>query len=452
MAFDLTQLHVDQSHDTLTKDGKLHRQSQPIAQLAEFTVPTRDPLEPIKQVESALIAELIPMRHERMAASSFAFFRGTAELMAEDLAAQKQADIPVVASGDAHIGNFGFYASPERQLLFDLNDFDEVGVASFEFDVKRLLTSIVLAGQLNGFETEDLLQLVTESAEVYREGIRSNNELSTLDRFYISSEVKTLLEQLDASPDAAEFLQPVISKAMRHNSENVVDKFTTTDKMGHTIFRDLPPKSIHLSEKNYQEIHAGINMYRKTTRADINLLLSNYHVTDIIRHSVGVGSFGTRCYLVLLTSNDQSHLVLQVKEALPNRRFFTPHHELTRSQEVTEGQRIIDAQKILQKASDPFLGYFTLDEHSYYVRQFRDMKESIELTSLSWENFQTYAKSCAYLLASSHAQSPTLPLIAGYLGKKDTFDDAVTTWVRDYTQQVQKDYQRFVEALSNKEI
>lgn len=239
---------------------------------------------------------------------------------------------------------------------------------------------------------------------------------------------------------------------MRHNSENVVDKFTTTDKMGHTIFRDLPPKSIHLSEKNYQEIHAGINMYRKTTRADINLLLSNYHVTDIIRHSVGVGSFGTRCYLVLLTSNDQSHLVLQVKEALPNRRFFTPHHELTRSQEVTEGQRIIDAQKILQKASDPFLGYFTLDEHSYYVRQFRDMKESIELTSLSWENFQTYAKSCAYLLASSHAQSPTLPLIAGYLGKKDTFDDAVTTWVRDYTQQVQKDYQRFVEALSNKEI
>jgi len=447
---DLTELHVTHDVKTLHQNGKSRRDKVPFAHLGVYKVSTRDANAAIKRVEAALIPELIPMRHQRMAASAFAFFRGTAEVMAGDMVHQTRSKINVVASGDAHIGNFGFYASPERRLLFDLNDFDEAGVNSFEFDLKRLLVSIVLAGEANGFKDSKLIKLVERASEVYQFGINKAMSFTTLDRFYVSSEIHELFREMQVDAEPIAFVQPIIKKAMQHDSERVVEKFTTTDALGHVMFRDVPPKSIHVTDETYKAIEAGINDYRQTTRPDVNLLLSNYHVTDIIRHSVGVGSFGTRCYLVLFTSNDNSHLVLQVKEALPTREFILPDKKrITLAQEIDEGQRIIDAQRILQKASDPFLGHFNLNDHSYYVRQFRDMKESIDLTALDWQNFKLYAQACAYLLALSHAQSPTVPAIQGYIGNKDEFNTAMSEWTAEYVNQVKQDYQNFVEALAN---
>jgi len=327
-----------------------------------------------------------------------------------------------------------------------LNDFDEAGVHPWEWDLRRLLVSVILAARNSDFKPKKVDALVHEASASYREAIKRMFNQTTLERFYRDNEVQSVLNFGGEPADTADFIADLVKKATKRNSEQVVRKFTWTNSQGERQFKDNAPRSVHIDKKTYQALKQGITQYLQTVRTDVALLLSQYEVTDIIRHSVGVGSFGSLCYLVLLTSTDGSHMVLQIKEALPTRKVGSQSRQaLTAAMELTEGQRIVSSQRILQSTSDVFLGYFQMADKSFYVRQFRDMKESIDIPTLSWGQFQAYANTCAMILAQAHAQSPTAAMIRGYIGSSTKFDDAMANWAETYVTQVEKDYQTFLE-------
>lgn len=443
---DLT--HIRQRHTVaeLIALGKARRQKTSFEQLGTFIPVDRNAGDYLRRVRAMLVPELLPLRRERMAASAFAFFRGSVELMDDDLDYQRTSDIPAVVCGDAHVGNFGFYASPERRLVFDLNDFDEAGIHPFEWDLRRLLVSIILAARDVGFKPKKVEKLVRTASANYREALIQMFDQTTLDRFYRDNEVQAVLNFGGDSPETVDFIADLVKKAQKRNSEQVVRKFTVTNSRGERQFKDNPPRSVHVDAATTRAIKDGIKEYLLNVRTDVALLLSQYEVTDIIRHSVGVGSFGSLCYLVLLTSTDGSHMVLQIKEALPTRKVGSQSRQpLTAALELSEGQRIVSAQRILQATSDVFLGYFQMQNKSFYVRQFRDMKESIDMTTLDWGQFSAYVTTCAMILAKAHAQSPTAAMIRGYVGHSAKFDEAMAKWAAAYVQQVEVDYQDFLE-------
>ena len=443
---DLT--HIRQHHTVaeLIALGKARRQVTPFEKLGTFTPVKRNASDYLKHVREMLVPELLPLRRERMSASAFAFFRGSVELMDYDLDYQSSTEIPAVVCGDAHIGNFGFYASPERRLVFDLNDFDEAGVHPWEWDLRRLLVSVLLAARDSNFKPKKVEKLIQAASASYREALKRMFDQTTLDRFYRDNEVQAVLNFGGAPEDTADLIASLVKKAQKRNSEQVVRKFTVTNSRGERQFKENAPRSVHIDRQTYQGLKAGISEYLLNVRTDVALLLSQYEVTDIIRHSVGVGSFGSLCYLVLLTSTDGSHMVLQIKEALPTRKVGSQSRPaLTAAMELTEGQRIVSSQRILQATSDAFLGYFQMENKSFYVRQFRDMKESIDISTLDWGQFQAYANTCAMILAKAHAQSPTAAMIRGYVGNSAKFDEAMAKWATAYVEQVDNDYQDFLD-------
>ncbi|AKP64014.1 hypothetical protein FC99_GL000640 [Levilactobacillus koreensis JCM 16448] len=444
-AFSTGRVQVNKTIAELRQLGKQARAKVPYEVLGTYQPVKRNSNHMMDKIRKLLIPELLPERTQRMGASAFSFFRGTAELMEADLNQQPSSTISTFICGDAHIGNFGFYASAERRLLFDLNDFDEAGINPWEWDLKRLLVSVLLAGQANGFKEKKLRQLLPKVAESYRKSIKQMFEQTTLSRFYPLNEVSKLVTASALDEDSSNLLTAIVNRANKRDSEQVVRKFTTLDVRGNLCFRENAPRTTHVDDDFTSNVDAYFAAYRQTVRPDVNLLLSQYHITDVVRHSVGVGSFGSRCYLILLTSIDGSHLVLQVKEALPTRRQGSQlATDVTVALEQTEGQRIVDCQKILQSSSDPFLGYFAGRKQSFYVRQFRDMKESIDLTQLDWDQFKTYAQTCAWTLAIAHCQSPTAAMIRGYIGSNKEFDVAIASFAWAYAEQVQKDYAAFV--------
>lgn len=443
-AFSTGRVQVNKTIAELRQLGKGAREQVSFEQLGAYHPVERDSNLLMDRIRQLLLPELLPERTQRMGASTFSFFRGTAELMEADLRKQLNTPITTFICGDAHIGNFGFYASPERRLLFDLNDFDEAGINPWEWDLKRLLVSVLLAGEANGFKEKKLRQLLPLVAESYRKSNKQMFEQTTLARFYPLNDVDRLVKASALDNDNSQLLTTIINRANKRDSEQVVRKFTTLDVRGNLCFRENAPRTMHVDDDVTSHIAAYFAAYRQSLRPDVNLLLSQYHITDIVRHSVGVGSFGSRCYLVLLTSIDGSHLVLQVKEALPTRQVGSQAEtEITVALEQTEGQRIVDCQKILQSASDPFLGYFAGQQQSFYVRQFRDMKESIDLTQLDWDQFQSYANTCAWTLAIAHCQSPTAAEIRGYIGSGKHFDESLSTFAWSYAEQVKTDYAAF---------
>ena len=443
---DLT--HIRQHHTVaeLIALGKARRQVTSFEQLGVFTPVKRNAGDYLRHVREMLVPELLPLRRERMSASAFAFFRGSVELMDYVLDYQASTEIPAVVCGDAHLGNFGFYASPERRLVFDLNDFDEAGVHPWEWDLRRLLVSIFLAARDSNFKPKKVEKLVQAASASYRDALQRMFDQTTLDRFYRDNEVQAVLNFGGAPEDTADLIAGLVKKAQKRNSEQVVRKFTVTNSRGERQFKENAPRSVHVDRQTTHDLKVGIQDYLLNVRTDVALLLSQYEVTDIIRHSVGVGSFGSLCYLVLLTSTDGSHLVLQIKEALPTRQVGSRSRPaLTAAMELTEGQRIVSSQRILQATSDAFLGYFQVGDKSFYVRQFRDMKASIDIPTVDWGQFQAYANTCAMILAKAHAQSPTAAMIRGYVGHSTKFDEAMAKWAAAYVTQVDNDYQDFLE-------
>ncbi|MCI1974571.1 MAG: DUF2252 domain-containing protein [Limosilactobacillus sp.] len=456
--FDLKKIKINRTAKELEDAGKESQSKVSSAQLAAFIPVHRDPVAAIQKTESKMIQELLPLRHERMLASKFAFFRGTAELMEQDLKNQYQSHIPLVICGDSHVNNYGFYASPERQLIFGLNDFDESRIGNWESDLKRLLVSARLAGEENGFSSaqiDDVLYLITKT---YRHSVKRNSKLSLFDRLYSSYEIHDLMAAIDTMKSSAnqmnEIFHKITKKSARSNSEQIVKKMTETDENGNLRFIENAPRAKHVSAQKYAEILEGFSHYRDNVRQDIRIFLGNFSISDIIRYSVGIGSFGTRCYLILLIGNEGSHLVLQVKEAMPLRYNLLrlPIAEAIKNGTMA-GRRIVTAQRTLQSSSDPFLGSTAFGGRSYYIRQFRDMKESIKMEKLDYESFNLYCQICSSLLAMAHFQSPTAPMIRGYLKGQKKLDEGFVEWTNSYAQQVANDYEAFRTSLqTNKKL
>lgn len=296
--FDLKRIKINKSKAELEQAGKQHQKEVPSEELSTFVPVHRDPVAAIKQTEAKMIPELLPLRHQRMLASRFAFFRGTAELMEQDLKQQHQSNMPVVICGDAHVNNFGFYASPERKLLFGLNDFDEARIGNWESDLKRLLVSIELAGEENGFEKSNLQQLLELTTKTYRHAIKNANKLPLSAVFYYSFEIHDMIDNIhklgdgDTPEQMEKVLQNIIKKSQHSNSEEIIRKMGTINDRGQLIFRDNPPRAKHLSDEEYQAVVAGYEQYRENVRQDIKVYLANFHITDIIRYSVGVAASG----------------------------------------------------------------------------------------------------------------------------------------------------------------
>ncbi|EHO46210.1 DUF2252 domain-containing protein [Lentilactobacillus kisonensis] len=355
-----------------------------------------------------------------------------------------------------HIGNFGFYASPERKLLFDLNDFDESTIGSWDWDVRRLLVSILLAGEQLGIDANQNKEIMRAAVETYQQILcECFDDHSAMERYYFSTEVENFLKSEADDKPLPKLWRKILSSASQRDSERVVKKFTTIDSHGHLVFKENAPRTVHVSPKRFKEISAHLVKYDQTVSPDVTVLLSQFHISDIVRHSVGVGSFGTRCYLVLLTAIDWRHLVLQIKEALQTRRFqgfdvTTPYSQ----NGPDNGERIITCQQVLQRTSDPLLGFYHNEDtnRSYYVRQFWDMKESMNLSKMDQDDFETYAKICALLLARGHAQSPTAAIVRGYVGKKKKLANSLVDWAVAYSQQVYEDYDRFLQALDTDQL
>jgi uncharacterized protein (DUF2252 family) len=424
--------------------GKDLRRSVPRHSHASWARPPdqRDPMAILEEQNASRVPELVPVRMGRMVESPFAFFRGAAAVMAADLAATPVTGIEVQACGDAHLVNFGLFASPERTLLFDVNDFDETALAPWEWDVKRLAASATVAARQNGCAGTEAAEITRAGVRSYRERIAMLADMSSLDVFYAHVDAETAQSLSKTAGLAA---QKQVAKAKRNTSARVLTKLTVTNADGLPRLADQPPILSHAPQLESQEmVRAFIDTYRASIRKDVQLLLENYRVVDVAVKVVGVGSVGTRCFIALLLDHKGSPLFLQIKEAGPSvlERYWkaTPNPQ--------HGQRVINGQLIMQAASDVFLGWATgSDGYHYYVRQFKDMKGSVDITSLSPAALMEYLELCGWTLARAHAQSGRTDEIAGYLGSSDQFDNAVTDFAASYADQNEVDHACLVKAV-----
>jgi uncharacterized protein (DUF2252 family) len=382
-----------------------------------------------------------------MIESPFAFYRGAAAVMASDLSSTPVTGIEVHACGDAHLLNFGLFGSPERTLLFDVNDFDETLFAPWEWDVKRLATSAMVAARQNGFDEATAAEITRAGVRSYRERMAVFAQMTSLDVFYSRVEAeKALLLSKTASPGARKQLD----KAKTNTSARVISKLTLTSAEGVTRIVDQPPILAHSQELQSEElIRAFFETYRATVRNDVQFLLRNFRLVDVARKAVGVGSVGTRCYIALLLDHNDAPLFLQIKEA--ERSVLEPHWK--RTQVERQGQRVVEGQRIMQAASDVFLGWASdRAGHDYYVRQFKDMKGAVEVSLLASAPLREYLELCGWTLARAHAQSGAAREISEYLGNGEQFDAAITAFARSYADQNNLDHQGLVDAVKAGQI
>lgn len=419
---------------------------------ASLAAVDRDPVAILEQQHLTRLQGLVPVRVGRMLESPFAYYRGSAAIMANDLAGQPVTGHHAVICGDAHISNFGLFASPERRVLFDLNDFDEAGVGPWEWDVKRMAASVLIGARDNSF-TEAQAADATESAvRQYRERIVELAQLSALERYFFQVETDWLEQQIDKP--VQKMLRKTVRKATTRTSDRVLEKITTTGDGGTRRIKDQPPIMMHVDHATEAETGLLYEQYRATLRADTALLLSQFTMVDHVLRVVGVGSVGTRCYVILLEGPAGEPLFIQAKEAPPS--VLVTYGGLPAELPAAvppagagnEGHRVVSAQRILQAQSDPFLGWIAgfageTTAHravDYYWRQFRDMKGSVDLRALNPSDFRLYAELCGSLLARAHSQSPGVGVIAGYLGQSGKFDKAVAEWSSAYADQVERDF------------
>lgn len=431
----------------LLAQGKSLRQKLARDAHAKLRLPKkRDPLKIIDATHVGRVEELIGVRTYRMSQSPFAYYRATADVMAADLAAGVNTGIELMICGDAHISNFGLYASPERRLLFDLNDFDEAGPGPWEWDIQRMAASIVLALREKDCPRKIQRQTVRHAVSAYQQNLHELMEKSALERYYASVDADWLLrvtrdQQLARS----------MKKARRNTSARVLQKIATQDgpQGEHCRIQDNPPLLVHDRNLSAEHIAQMLAQYLQTLAPDRALLMSQWRVLDIARRVVGVGSVGTRCGIALLQDGGGHTLFMQYKQAGDSvlKRWGGVGHGAQHN-----GQRVVAAQQILQAVSDPLLGWNTGadDGITYYWRQFRDMKGSVDLNLLSVDQLDRYARLCARLLARAHAQSPQAAAVSGYLGRNDDFAQAIAVWALAYADQVERDYKAFMRALRKK--
>ncbi|HEY1105752.1 MAG TPA: DUF2252 family protein [Agromyces sp.] len=411
----------------------------------------RDPLGIIERQNADRLQDLVPLRMARMAESPFAFFRGTAALQAADLADSLDSGFFVVACGDAHISNFGVFAAPDRSLVFDLNDFDEASLAPWEWDLKRLATSVVIGGQSNGFADAVVHEATVRAVATYRRSIRRMTDLSPVERFYLR-DLGNPAGGKHASSRVA--MRRVVKDAAKRTSERVASKIMDRDAAGAPFIREQPPTLTHVSTEIEARLGGIVDDYLRTAAPDVAMLMSQYTATDVVRRVVGVGSVGTRCFIVVFAGSHGDVVILQVKEAgrsvhdeFGGLRDHPDRPSGTRIDELAGGSRVVTLQRILQSTSDLFLGHVTVDGRGSYVRQFRDLNASFDVAELDQPAFFDYVEACATKLARAHSQSPRAGFIAGYVGRSKRFDEAIAQWSLAYAAQSRADYEAFRAAI-----
>ena len=413
-----------------------------------------DPVDLLEAQAKGRLEELMPLRYARMMASPFAFLRGSAIVMANDLAGTPKSGIQAQLCGDAHLLNFGAYASPERALLFDLNDFDETLPGPWEWDVKRLAVSFVVAGRDNGFDAADCRSAARAVTASYRQRMTEFSEMGELEVWYSrigEEEVKGLLTEARAGKKTTKKLRKNVRKTRGRDSLQALSKLTTVVD-GRRIINDDPPLLVRIPEEDEVrvQINAILESYKRTLQDDRRHLLERYRFVDAARKVVGVGSVGTRAYIVLLEGRDRDDpLFLQVKEAgasvLERYVESSPyeHHE-------HHGHRVVAGQRLMQAASDIFLGWFRGTEgRDFYWRQLKDMKGSAKVESMSADEMVLYAGLCGWALARAHARSGDRVQIAAYLGKSERFDVAIADFAQAYADQTERDHAALLAAVKS---
>lgn len=435
------------------QEGKDKRRDVPRESLAEFE-PVSDRMDPvsvIKKSSEGRWEHLVPIRYGRMSKSPFSFLRGSASLMAMDIATTSTPDIRVQACGDCHLSNFGLFATPERNIIFDINDFDETLPAPFDWDIKRLAASFYIASRNNKFSEKDCRTVTRSCVAAYRQAMAKFASMKVLDVWYAKLDMDTIIA---SAPDeqAKRRRQVIAEKARSRVPETMFPKISQVVN-GRSTLIDQPPLIYHPPPKLKvpEALHDTFELYRKTLPHERRVLLDRYRLEDIAIKVVGVGSVGTRCGVILMMAEENDPLILQIKEA--NASVLEPY--AGDSGFKHHGERIVVGQRLMQSSSDMLLGWTTgtsRDHRQFYIRQLRDMKFSFEIEMFLPIQLSRYADVCGWTLARAHARSGDSAMISGYIGKSDIFDRAVETFARLYADQTERDYTVFTGAITSGEI
>jgi uncharacterized protein (DUF2252 family) len=432
--------------------GKDAREVAPLESHAEFRPGRgRDPVGLLLGQAASRVPELVPVRHGRMLVSPFTFYRGAALPMAADLAGTPAAGLTVQVCGDAHLSNFGAFASPERTLVFDVNDFDETLPGPFEWDVKRLAASLAVAARDNGFTTKASRKMVLAAAEGYRTAMREFAEQTFLDVWYAHLDIEPAIRELKSQIKAKRLkeFEKLLAKAHTKDSTQALAKLTAEVDGRRRIIAD-PPTIVPIEElfanvqadAIYEQVGAVLGKYRRTLQSDRRHLLKKFTLVHVARKVVGVGSVGTRAWIVLMDAADGVEpLVLQAKEAQPS----VLAEFAGRSQYKNEGERVVAGQHLMQAQSDIFLGWTRVSgpdgvDRDFYVRQLRDWKFSVPIEVMLPAGMTVYARLCGWTLARAHARSGDRFALAAYLGGSRKFDYAIADFAETYADQNELDY------------
>jgi uncharacterized protein (DUF2252 family) len=420
----------------------------------------RDAFSLLSDQETTRVDELVPLRHERMLVSPFTFYRGAAVVMAADLGSQPDSGLRVQACGDAHLANFGGFASPERAMQFDINDFDETNPGPFEWDVKRLVTSFEIAARSNSFSEKEKRLVVNRVARAYREAMVQFSTMTNLDVWYAHLDVEKVFAEARAglTADEVKRFEKSLAKAQSKDNMKAFAKLTENVDGEYRIKSD-PPLIVSLSDvfggEGEDDLRAWLadrlRSYRRSLQPDRRHLLESYRMVDFARKVVGVGSVGTRCWIALMLGRDDTDpLFLQIKEAEAS--VLEPY--AGRSGFANHGQRVVEGQRLLQASSDIMLGWIRTEgvdgvDRDYYVRQLWDWKFSADIDSMNPSSMEVYARLCGWTLARGHARSGDRIAIAAYLGTGESFDKAIAEFAVAYADQNERDYAAVTEALQN---
>jgi uncharacterized protein (DUF2252 family) len=403
----------------------------------------RDPIDILEESNRDRLPELVPIRYGRMLRSPFTFLRGSAGLMAYDLATTPTTGLRVQACGDCHLLNFGLFATPERNLVFDPNDFDETLPAPWEWDLKRLAVSFAVGARDNKLSDANARDIVMECVCAYRERLRECSRMSPLEVWYTRLDAETIIAM---APDekARKFRKAIAEKARQRVIEHLFPKIAAKAGRGHRLV-DQPPILVHVAEPEIEvAIRDGFADYRESMSDERRILFDRYHLEDFALKVVGIGSVGTRCYIGLFFDDDNHPLILQVKEAC--RSVLEPY--AGKSPYDNQGQRVVMGQRLMQSSSDIFLGWTRGRRgKDFFVRQLRDMKMSFAIEGTSAVQLKRYAQFCGWTLARAHAKSGDAVTISGYLGKADTFDKAMGKFALTYADQNESDHMALVKAV-----
>jgi uncharacterized protein (DUF2252 family) len=454
------------SVDERVARGKAARAEIPRSRHAEFEAPhdRADPVDLLEDQARTRVPELVPIRYGRMLVSPFTFYRGAAKIMAHDLAGTPRSGLTVQCCGDAHLSNFGVFASPERKLVFDINDFDETLPGPWEWDVKRLAASMIIAARDNGFAAKDQDKVVLDTVRQYRTAMREFAGMHNLEVWYAHLEIESVLKEFASQIKRVQIkrTEAAIAKAHTRDSMSAFSKLTQQVN-GKAEIVDQSPLIVPLrvlltgdaQEQWMDQLRKMIRVYRVSLDHDRRKLLEQFDLTDFARKVVGVGSVGTRAWIALFFGRDgQDPLFLQMKEAEDS----VLEEHLGKSQFKNHGQRVVVGQRLMQATSDIFLGWIHVKEgidgvaRDFYGRQLKDWKGSAEIELMVPSGMSAYGRVCGWTLARAHARSGDRIAIASYLGAGNAFDRAILDFSKAYADQNDADYAALSEAVKSGRI